>query len=400
MPTLKIKQNNIKAFVYEGDGKRDVRWDAALPGFGVRVYPSGEKAFLISYRVRNRKRMMVLGTFGKMTLEQARTRARKLFVQVEDGLDPLEEKRTAGKGRTLGDLIDDFMTKHVEKQGLKTGHAIKMRLERNIPSAWLSRHADAIAGWEIEDLHSRIGETRRYEANRFLEILRKMYRLAPRWGYLDPSIPNPTDGIEKFTEHKRKRWVKPEELPALAQAIDQERNVYIRAVLWLYLLTGMRKSELLAARREDVDWGRGRLRLPHTKAGEEQYATLSGPAMGILQAIPPLPDNPYLFPGARPGQHLVNISKAWLRIRKAADVEDVRLHDLRRTTGSWMTQAGVDLNVIKDALRHANLSTTLTYARLGEDVAREPMEEHGRRILEAAGRRFPAEVLGPVGKGT
>jgi integrase len=96
----------------------------------------------------------------------------------------------------------------------------------------------------------------------------------------------------------------------------------------------------------------------------------------------------------------VNISKAWLRIRQAAGIEDVRLHDLRRTTGSWMTQAGVDLDVIKDALRHANLSTTLTYARLGEDVAREPMEEHGRRILEAAGRRGPAGVLGPVSKGT
>ena len=94
MPTLKLKQNNIKGFVYEGGGKRDVRWDAALPGFGVRVYPSGEKAFLISYRVRNRKRMMVRGTYGKMTLDQARTRARKLFVKIEDGIDPLEEKRS------------------------------------------------------------------------------------------------------------------------------------------------------------------------------------------------------------------------------------------------------------------------------------------------------------------
>ncbi len=398
MATLKLTQNSIKGFVYDGRGKRDVRWDAALPGFGVRIYPSGEKAFLISYRVRNRKRMMVLGTYGKMTLDQARTRARKLFVKIADGIDPLEEKRTAGKGRTLGDLIDDFMSKHVEKQGLKTGHAMKMRLDRNVPATWRSRHADAISGWEIEELHERIGKTRPYEANRLLEILRKMYRLAPRWGYLDPSSANPAEGIDKFREQKRKRWVKPEELPALAQAIDQEPNVYIRAALWLYLMTGMRKSELLGARRENVDWGRGRLRLPDTKSGEEQHVTLSGPALGILQAIPPLPDNPHLFPGAKPGQHLVNISKAWTRIRKVAGVEDVRLHDLRRTTGSWMTQAGVDLNVIKDALRHANLSTTLTYARLGEDVAREPMEEHGRRILEAAGRRAPAEVLGPVSK--
>ncbi len=395
----KLTKRQIDAFSYKGGW--DVRWDEEVPGFGLRLYPSGKKAFVLSYRIKQRKHLLVLGRYGAdLTLEQAKERARKERVKIREGEDPLEEKRTSGRGKTFGDLIEDFMSRHVQKKGLKTAGAIRRRLERNIPASWKSRHADAIASWEIEELHRRIGETRPYEANRLLAILRTMYRHAPRWGYIEPSRPNPAEGFEKFKEQKRKRWVKPEELPALTQAIDQEPNVYIRAALWLYLLTGMRKSELLAAKREHVDWGRGQLRLPDTKADEEQYATLSGPALGILQAIPSLPDNPYLFPGAKPDQHLVNISKAWLRIRQAAGIEDVRLHDLRRTTGSWMTQAGVDLNVIKGALRHANLSTTLTYARLGEDVAREPMEEHGRRILEAAGRRGPAGVLGPVSKGT
>ncbi len=74
-------------------------------------------------------------------------------------------------------------------------------------------------------------------------------------------------------------------------------------------------------------------------------------------------------------------------------VMDLWLHDLRRSVGSWMTQAGVDLNVVKDALRHSNLKTTLTYARLGADPAREAMEAHGKRILEAAGKRGPVEVV-------
>ncbi len=105
------------------------------------------------------------------------------------------------------------------------------------------------------------------------------------------------------------------------------------------------------------------------------------------------------MPGAKKGHHLVNIDLHWYRIRKAAGIEDVRLHDLRRTVGSWMTQDGVDLNKIKDALRHADISTTLVYARLGQDAAREPMEDHGRRILEAAGRRGPLAVVeGGAGK--
>ena len=88
-----------------------------------------------------------------------------------------------------------------------------------------------------------------------------------------------------------------------------------------------------------------------------------------------------------------NITKPWGRIRTAAGIPDVRLHDLRRTVGSWMSAANVDLNKIKDALRHANIATTLTYARLGEDAARDAMEDHGRRILEAAGDFGPLKVL-------
>ena len=117
-----------------------------------------------------------------------------------------------------------------------------------------------------------------------------------------------------------------------------------------------------------------------------------------MQATPAMEGNPYLLPGAKKGHHL-SIDLPWQRIRTAAGLEDVRLHDLRRTVGSWMTQDHVDLNTIKDALRHADIATTMTYARLGQDAAREPMEDHGRRILEAAGRRGPLLVVeGGAGK--
>ena len=387
----------ISKFAYQGDASKtawDVRWDDDIPGFGVRIYPSGKKAFVLSYRFRGRKRLMVFGRFGAdLTLVQARDRARKYRVDIIDGLDPLEEKRRAGRGKTFGELIEDYKTRHVEAQKLKTGDAIMRRIKRNVPASWKSRHADAITAAEVEALHQRIGKEHPYEANRLLEILRSMYRQAPRWGYMATDKLNPTDGIKKFREKKRKRWVTPEELPPLAKAIDGEPNIYVRAALWLYLLTGLRKGELLNAKWTDVDWTRGQLRLVDTKADEEQFATLSAPALAILQSIPKMEGNPHILPGAKPERPLVNIDKAWGRIRRAAGVDDVRLHDLRRTVGSWMTQAGADLNLVKNALRHANISTTLIYARLGEDAAREAMEDHGRRILEAAGRRGPKEVI-------
>lgn len=402
MTTTKLTTKNIKSFVYQGRARtkngrtiytRDARWDTQVPGLGLRIYPSGRKAFVLSYRVRGRKRMMALGDFGAMTLGQGRDAARKQLALVREGRDPLEEKRNAARGRALGDLITAYVEQYA-KPRKKTWKADQQRLDRNIPAAWRAREASAVMPWEVAKLHQEVGKNAPYEANRLLEILRRMYNIAPTLIALEGPLENPVKGIEKFPEKQRKRWLKPEELPALAKAIDRESNVYVRAAFWLYLLTGLRKAELLAARWQDVDWARGQLRLPDTKSGDEQFATLSAPALAILQAIPRLDGNPFILPGARKGRPLINIDNPWRRIRKAAKVEDLRLHDLRRTAGSWMAQAGTDLQTLREGLRHANISTTLIYARLGEDAARDAFEQYGRRILEAAGKRGPVEVVG------
>ncbi len=432
----KLKKRTIDSFRY--DGGWDVRWDDEIPGFGIRVYPSGKKAFVLSYRTKGRKRLMVLGRYGAdLTLDQARERAQKHLVNVRDGTDPLEERQRAVQGQTFGDLITSYIERHA-KVHKKTWRDDEGRLDRHIPAAWRSRKADGINRQEIAELHDRIGRHTPYEANRLLEVLRKMFNLAQVWQFVDDSASNPAEGITRFKEHKRKRWVTPVELPAMAKAIDGEPNIYARAALWLYLLTGLRKEELTTAKWKDVDWDRGVLRLPETKSGEEQDAVLNAPALAILRSIPRLDGNPYILPGSKPRGHFTNIDRPWRRIRARASVDlwqhsqdsqvsdlverlsrdlghvptaeeveavakredvelptgllDARLHDLRRTVGSWMSQASIDLNTIKEALRHSSISTTLTYARLGADPARQAMEEHGRRVMEIAGRQRVVET--------
>ena len=395
MPTVKLTTRGVKAAQYEGDGaSRYVLWDAADPGFGLRIYPSGKKTFVLSYRspLDRRKRMKVLGNFGTFTVDQARDRARRQLAMVRDGKDPIDEASKAAQGKTLDDLIEAYMERHA-KVHKRTWPADERRLRLHIPKDWRRRKAKTITRAEVADLHNKFGLRAPYEANRLLEVLRKMFNLARVWGFLEEAAPNPAKGIQKFKEHKRKRFVKADELPRLAKAIDQEENIYVRAAIWLFILTGVRRTELLSARWDQVEWATSRLRLPETKSGDEQFATLSGPAMAILQGIPKFEDNPFILPGARKGKPLVNISKPWGRIREVAGLPDVRLHDLRRTVGSWLSQSGVDLNLIRDALRHASISTTLTYARLGEDAARDVMEDHGRRILEAAGDHGPLKVV-------
>ena len=449
MPTVKLTIRSVKAARYEGDrSNRYFIWDTELRGFGLRVYPSGRKAFVLSYRTHGRKRLMVLGDFGTFTVDQARDRAGKKLRMVRDGKDPMEEDRKAAQGQTFKDLKRKYLEEHA-KVHKKTWEADARRLgltERpskatcRVPGKWDTRLASSITRGDVSALHAKLGKDHPYEANRLLEVLRKMFNLARVWefpGFEDATKINPAEGIKRFPERKRKRFVQPHELPLLAKALDAEANIYVRAAIWLYILTGVRRSELLTAKWDQVEWEARRLRLPETKSGDEQHASLSGPALAILQGIPKEEGNPHILPGARKGKSLVNIAKPWGRIRRngtlalwaedekvagvikslrgklnrdpkyaevlaeavrrkidlAGGLLDVRLHDLRRTVGSWMSAADVDLNKIKDALRHANIATTLTYARLGEDSSRDAFEGHGRRILEAAGEHGPLKVL-------
>lgn len=396
---MKLTKRNIEAFTYRGGW--DVRWDDAVTGLGLRIYPSGKKAFILRYRHFGVSKTMVLGRFGRdMTLDEARIEAQDLLALVRKGVDPLEERKRDRHAGTFGELKTKYLDFKKDVKKRKTWEEDKARLDRHIPSSWKGRKVQSIKPREIEDLHKKLGALRPYEANRLLALLRHMFRMAATdaWGYAPAGHPNPAADIEKYPEAKRARFLTRKELPKLAKAIDKEPSVYVRAALWLLLLTGLRKSELLSAKWDDIDWDRKRLLLPNTKSGEAQFVALSAPALAILKSVPKQEKNPFILPGRRKGQHLVNISKPWLEVRKRAKCEDLRIHDLRRSVGSWLTQAGVDLNVIKDALRHADLSTTLVYAHLGEDPAREALEQHGAAILKAAGEKGPLRIVEGGGK--
>ncbi len=148
----------------------------------------------------------------------------------------------------------------------------------------------------------------------------------------------------------------------------------------------MRKSELLTAKWTDIDFERKELRLNDTKAGRVHYVPLNEAAIDLLSRVPRLEENPYIIPGSIKGKHMVNISKPWLRIRKAANLEDVRLHDLRRTVGSWLAQSGNSLHLIGKVLNHSNQSTTAVYARFAQDDVRNALEGHGKMLMEKARR--------------
>ena len=390
---MKLTKKAIDRFKYTGDGQsRDVRWDDHLPGFGVRIYPTRRKAFILSYRTNGRKRLMTLGTYGPITLEQARNKARSFLGDLINGVDPLEERKQAAQGETIKSLCREYLERYA-KISKRSWKEDQRRLERHIIPKWGNIKVKSLKRSDVAALHHQIGKTAPYEANRILALLSKMFEIGQRWGFLEEHSPNPARKIDKFKEEKRDRWVTPDELPRVAQAIDQEENIYVRGALWLYLLLGIRKSELLNTKRGDIDLSQKEIRLSQTKSGRSHYLPLNEPAIQIIKSLPAYEDNPHLLPGRRKGCPLVNISMPWDRVRKKAKVEDVRLHDLRRTLGSWLAQSGNSLHLIGRVLNHSNPSTTAIYARFAQDNVREALESHGKQIMGIAGKAPIGEVV-------
>ena len=386
---MKLTKRTIEGLSYKGSGSSFYAiWDSKTPGFGVRIFPTGKKSFILKYRIRGRQRIFTIGPVGILTLDQARNKALKLAGAILDGHDPMEEKNI--KGKTIRDLCSAYLEQHA-KPHKKSWREDESRIRRYVIPAWSNRDVRSINRTDVEVLFNKVGKRSIYEANHLIRLLSTLFNKAIVWGYIQGN--SPASGIPKFKEIKRDRWVTPQELPRLAKAIDEHSNIYIRAALWLYLLTGVRKSELLRAKWEDIDFDRKEMRLPETKAGRIHYVPLSEEAIAILRNIPEEKGNPYVFPGNREGWHLVNIDKPWRKIRKIADVMDVHLHDLRRTVGSWLAQSGNSILVIQKALNHSNIETSLIYARMSEDPVRRAMEEYGKQLMAAAGKREKGKIV-------
>jgi len=213
-----------------------------------------------------------------------------------------------------------------------------------------------------------------------------MYNLGRKWGLVPVDKANPASGVERFPETKRRRFITPDELPQLSKAIDREADEYVRHAVWLLLLTGLRRGELLNTKWSDIDWKQRTLSIPKTKNGEALLAPLSHAAISRLKTVPQMQGNPYIICGRKAGQHLVNLKDAWGRIRTAAGLNDLRIHDLRRTVGSWLVRDGASLHLVGSVLNHKDQKTTAGYAYFQTKERHKALDKHGRNVVDFASR--------------
>jgi integrase len=369
--------------------------DNQLKGFALRVTDNGVKSFIWEGRVKGRVRRITLGQFPALTVLDARKAALETKTAIVRGEDPAHERAEIRAERTFGDLSDAYLERHA-KQRKRSWREDAAVLKNHIPSAWRHRKLSDISREDVIQLRDAVArkenprvkdkEQRKrgmpYAANHLLRLLRTMFNLARDWGMLAGD--NPATRIKLLSETKRDRFLSPDELARVNTALAQEPNEYWRAYFALSLMLGTRKGELLVLKWSDIDFRQKTLRISQTKAGRPHILPLPAPAISILESLPSRHMSDWVFPSAESKTgHLASPKHAWERIRKAARVPDVRVHDLRRTLGSWLAASGYSLPLIGRALNHTEVSTTAIYARLNLDPVREALERNAALMLAA-----------------
>ena len=380
------------------EGEREiVYWDETLPGFGLRVRSSGSKTFVCQYRnTQGRTRKLTLGPFGRLTVEEARRLAKERLGEVAQGLDPAEVKSTAKGIPTVSELASRYLIEHSEvKKKPESIRKDRFIVDRYILPVLGRYSIDEVGREQISIIHHELRD-KPYQANRVLEIIRKIFNLAEAWG-LRPDNTNPCRHIQKYREHKRQRYLSEEEWGRLGKVLatienDGSETPSSITAIRLLIFTGCRLSEVLNLKWDKIDWERGCIFLADSKTGS-RYVPLGRIAVELLEKTPRQVGNPFVCPGAKPMRPLVNLERPWRRVRKLAGLDDVRLHDLRHSYASVGAGAGMGLPIIGALLGHTQAQTTARYSHLAMDPLRAATEEVGKRIAEAMSKQPAQKVV-------
>lgn len=372
-------------------------WDTHVIGFGLRVRSSGHKSYVLQYRHEGRARRYAIGLHGSpWTVEAARAEATRLLGAVVSDIDVQAEKVEKRADLTVAELCDLYIEVGLATKKSSSVDAARSDIENHVKPVLGARKAASIGRADVERLLLDVAagftaRTARSRKKRGLSRVRGgkgaansvVRTLSAALGFgvaRGVRLDNPAVGVPRFPERKIERFLSPAELARLGEALAAAEAIgvesqYAVAAIRLLALTGCRRNEILTLKWAYIDYGHKCLRLPDSKTGAK-VVHVGVAVLALLKAIPEVPGNPYVVPGWRGEGHVVDLQQVWARIRKAAGLDDVRLHDLRHSFASVGASRGDSLLVIGALLGHRSAKTTERYAHL----ANHPVKSAAERI--------------------
>lgn len=444
MERLKFSKTALLALAPREDRKRRTVYDAETPKLALLITKTGAKSFYVLKRVGASMAWVKLGTFPDMTVEQARIEAKLIIGEFAAGANPATAKRAVRKELTFLEVFEKFVEEKRKRDGTYLSDRTK-RDYQDVMRLYLepikSRKLSQIARSEVKAIHARVTKKSATQADRCVILISSVYNFAADLELFVGT--NPASRIQKNPAPERDRFAQSNELPYLFAAIAESA---MSDYFLLSLLTGARRSNIQEMAWRDIDMDAGIWRIGMTKNGTPQNVTLSPEAITVLKARKPATnDSPFVFPGTGKTGHLVEPKKAWATILRRAsvcrilalleaegrlsdterliadklladtpikaerqyravaaelkidpatyDMTDLRIHDLRRTLGSWQAKTGASMAIIGKSLNHKTHQATAIYARLDLDPVRQSVNTATQAMLEAAGLKDSATII-------
>lgn len=377
-------------------GKRLILFDTKRPGLALRISPTGTKTFCYMAwdQKRGRSVDITIGGFPKMRLKDARDKAVELSGLLSDGADLRGQVQADRQEPTLTDAFERWVKKK-SSRGRTSHTSDRLRYNKHIRPIFGTRRVSDITTKQLEhwflSLPKKSGISTT-SANRILVIIRTIYNQELS------SYPNPCNGISLYQEESRDRFLRPAELPVFFTELDsRETPHYLRDFVYLALYTGARKSNLLGMRWADIDFDLGVWTIPASQS--KNRATMTLPLIPATLEILERRwrenqglDRPstFVFPTLIQSKsgHLADIRDSWGALLKRAGIDDFRMHDLRRSLGSWQTITGASTAVVGKSLGHKSQQATAIYSRMHLDPVRQSIE----RAVEAMRKIEPKVV--------
>lgn len=412
--TQRLSDRAIRAMA-DPEASSKIIYDAELPGFGIRLTKSGARSFIFNYVVNRRERRMTIGPFPAWSTTAARERAKALKREVSLGADPLAASQRAvaeadaeRRAPTVADLCERYCSEHLPTKAPRSAEDDRRMWRDFILPAFGAMKVAELSPSKADRLHAQISRTHKVRANRVIALLRKAFNLAIRWGW---RADNPAMGVRRNRETPRDRFLNPDEIARLTDALAAHPQRASADAIRFLMLTGARRSEVLHACWDQFDLDQGIWQKPsaHTKQRKVHRVPLSAPALNLLLQRHVDATGAYVFPGNKPDRPLSEIKRSWLSVCRAAGlaqevpltaedgtpvlaadgspkirwVNTVRIHDLRHTYASLLASDGQSLPVIGALLGHTQPQTTARYAHLLDDPLRAATESVGDRIARS-----------------
>ena len=383
-------------------GKRTTYYDDKVVKLALRVTSSGTKSFYVVKRAGGEMVWLKLGTFPDMTVELARDAAITALSAFAKNENPAEVRRASKKEPTFAELFKEYGERHgIKKRSWTTDQSLYTNHLQKLGSLKIS----AIKRESISRILSKMEKAGLAGAtlNNVRALVSSIYGRAIEWGYVTT---NPVVGIKTRAKVKRDRFLQADELSPFFTSLAEEPNKTLRDYILMALLTGARRTNLLAMKWSEVNLKESVWRIPMTKNGTPQNVTLSPEAVAILQARKDAKEDKavFVFPGEGESGHIEEPKKAVIRVMKGAGIpygrntpNGLTLHDLRRTLGSWRAKTGASLAIIGKSLNHQSQLTTAIYARLDLDPVRQSVNTATSAMMEAAGLKPVADIV-PIKK--